>query len=72
MKLKIYRVYTNTLDEHDPERVVTTNRSRYTQHWWTVKVRAVFHAGMIEAWRVGLDRELERMRRHGSEQQAAP
>ncbi len=87
MSLKIYRVYCNTLDPMDPERVVTTNRSRYAQHWWTLKVRAesstaawgfakrvqwaadVHHSGMVEAWRVGLDNALEKLRRPGAVEQ---
>jgi hypothetical protein len=40
MRLKIYRVFANTLDTDDPSRIVTTNRRRYAQHWWTLKVRA--------------------------------
>jgi hypothetical protein len=81
MKLRIHRVFTNTLDPQDPERLVTTDQSRYAQHWWTIKVRAesstaawgfakrvqwapdIHRPGMVEAWSIGLDQKLTKLRR---------
>lgn len=40
MKLKIFKVFANTLDTEDPERIVTTDRSKHKQCWFTIKVRS--------------------------------
>jgi len=47
MTLKLIRVYTNSLDTADPERIVTTHHRLYRRHWYTLKVRAGTNAG---AW----------------------